>query len=216
MKSRGKKQKAELRIVLKKDGQTALAWQASLDGDHLYAGGAKQGDHETFRFSYHADGKTHFYTGGSRTVTGRKPKLTEISGLHRLPTWNPDAPSMGYVVKPDSAHRRTLVLEPAQPGMPFVVDLWFVGPELLPVATTEVLKQKPYTYASAEVMGTVAADWTNPRIVAVAWKPETRFWAKVAPQLPPATSPASTLWVDRVGYRYDPVKGLESVKLPDP
>ena len=57
-----RRQQAKLRMIFEDRGRFGLAWQATVDGDELFAGTLAE-DSREFRFSYHADGNTQRPTG---------------------------------------------------------------------------------------------------------------------------------------------------------
>ena len=215
MKRRRTKQKAELRLVAERQGQFALLWQANLNGDDLYAGTARHGDYEVFRFSYHATGQTHFYVGSQRIVTQRRPETAQLQNAQRLLTWNPGLLTPGYESKPDSKTRRTSHLSLGD-SMPLAIELWAVEGGRTTKPLDEVMKEKPYTYKSCEVLASVVADWTNPQVVAVAWTFSKDMKTSVEHQIGPMQGqPGLYMSVDRTIYHYHPRTGLSFVKLRD-
>ena len=216
MKKRRAKQKAELRIVAERQGQFALLWQANLNGDDLYAGTARLGDREIFRFSYHATGQPHFHVGPQRIITQRRPPTSQLQGVQRLHTWNPGLIAPGYEPKPDSKTRRTSRLPFAEPR-PIAIELWAVEGGRTSKPLDEVMKEKPYTYASCEVLASVLADWTNPQFVAVAWTVSKALQKSVEQQIghPMRGQPGVYMSADRVVYHYHPQTGLTFVKVPN-
>ncbi len=209
------KQKAELRIVAEWQRQIALLWQANLNGDDLYAGTARQGNYEVFRFSYHATGQTHFYVGPQRIVTQRRPRTTQLEGAQRLLTWNPGMLMPGYKPKPDSKTHRTSRLS-LDDSVPLAIELWAVEGGRTTKPLDEVMKEKPYTYTSCEVRASVVADWTNPQLVAVAWTFSKDMKRSVEHQIGPMHGqPGVYMSVDRTIYHYHPRTGLSFVQLPD-
>jgi hypothetical protein len=212
-------QKVELRIGLEQGGRFGLAWQATLGGDHLFAGARANDGREVFRFTYHRDGKNHFYVEGNRTITEPHPELVAISGVQQIATWHPPGlPEFNYRPKPDSDTRRTLIVP--YPARPTTVDLWALEAGDPADAFQAVFAGPGYFYERdhrrgfIEVAGAVAAGWTTPRLVAVIWWMTLEALENYARQVPPerlATTPQGPgMVINRKFYGCDSEKGLTS------
>lgn len=106
------KQRLDLRLVIRESERLALAWQARIEGEDVYAGRPSSPEGEIFRLSYHASGVTHFHLQGRKVPPGGpSPAPRDVVGWQRIASWSVTPLSWGYTPKPDSPRRLNLIIE---------------------------------------------------------------------------------------------------------
>lgn len=161
------RREAEVRVALRGvSGKHALLLHAEIVGDDLYYGSSFRG--LRIRASYHRDGKSHVYAGAERMLSAPAAPLRSLRGKVLLGGASvSDLPALDWSYTPvaDRKHRRsTLILDLEHLKDPLSISLWGVErnhPELV----REILDDR-LRIAVAHVL----ADWSQPQLLAVAWK----------------------------------------------
>jgi len=161
------KQKAELRVVLERDGRRELVMNLSVQGYDMYV------------FTHHPlmGGKTSIHesgiTHGSRTFLNlREPdrsgvSLKTLDRLRYLTGFGAGEKVGGGVernLKADTRQRRTLLFP--MPPRAWGVDVWAFPPHHT-IAREALLTTRPWP--EVPLVGTLHADWTNPNILVTVW-----------------------------------------------
>jgi hypothetical protein len=175
-----KKQKADLRIVVRAGDQYAVAFYARLTGYDLYCGsGLSFGPKDMFRHSYHESGKSHLRvpTPTGRAIGEAGTPLAHLKGKLKIgaSSSEPQGLKWGYQPKPDSATRRTVTVDFEALTVPsFTSELWAIEagkPELV----EEVFQW--YEESAGVVLAHVTAEWCTPNLLLVAWSLRPEAWA---------------------------------------
>jgi hypothetical protein len=175
-----RKQKAELRILVRMRDQYAVAFYISLQGYDLYCGsGLGFGPKEMFRHSYHESGKSHLRvpTSAGRAIGEADTPLAHLRGKQKIGASSSELQGLkwGYQPKPDSATRRTVTLDiEALTAPSFTSELWALEPGK-PELVEEVFRE--YEQSAGVVLAHVSADWCTPNLLAVAWTLQPEAWA---------------------------------------
>ena len=168
-------QKAEIRVVLRQDDQYATAFFATLKGEDLYYGPRLRIGDETFRASYHASGKQHLRTPMGRKINEPLTRPRDLKGKKKLgaSSGNPTMLQWGYKPKPDTATRRTVILDNAQLRYPsWTVDLWAIE-----AGRDDLVAEALRDYENCGVVvASVRADWPQPQLLAVVWTLTPEGW----------------------------------------
>jgi hypothetical protein len=159
--------KAELRVVLCREGICSLLLAAVHRENDLYCflPGALSG--ATLASSYHQTGKSHTKVlGAVRLLDEERLPLAAFRGRLRLwsGSWPADLLDWDYKLKPDSDLRRNLVLELDELPRAWFVDLWAieVGRADLVRETLDEAEELAPRLAALQIA------WTQPQLLAVA------------------------------------------------
>jgi len=119
------KAQADLRLIIRDGSRLALAWQAPIKGEDVYAGSPAGPGGEIMRLSYHASGVTHFHLQGQRLAPGGpSPAPRDVRGWHRVASWSVLPLSWGYKPKPDSSARVNVTVD--SDVVPIPMESWVV------------------------------------------------------------------------------------------
>jgi hypothetical protein len=160
-------QRAEFRIVLRDASQHALAWRLTMRGEDIYAGPPRSTRGDELRQSYHASGFSHIHLWGATLPPGAPlPPPGTITDRVKVASWSVTPVTWGYSLKPDTAKRRTLALEPAAHEVP--VESWDVTLFVIGAARPDLVEQTVAEQrALGQALGVLRADWTTPQLLAV-------------------------------------------------
>lgn len=157
-------QEAHLRVALHDAGRFQLQCFADLLGFDLYAG--PHGVRNMLRSTWHESGKVHTHTPAGRQVGPPRVIPERFEGKERLFSGGYSGPDWSYRPKPDSATRRTLILEQHTVGRGLTLDIWAVEAQRADLVA-EVLAE----YAlmrGIELISYALIDSTRPQLMAVA------------------------------------------------
>jgi hypothetical protein len=153
----------ELRVVIQRGPDYGLFWQATLNGDDLYAGTP---DTMGPQFSYHASGKGHVKVkrGRDRLVFPPSQPLASLVGKQKVGGWGHQERNVrwGYRPKGENVSRRVLVL-PTPVPTPMTVDLW-----ALENGRTNLASEVLHEYETLRIVGQLHVE-TSPQLFAVVW-----------------------------------------------
>jgi len=189
-----KKQKADIRVLVRAGDKYAVAFYVKLQGYNLYCGpDLSFGPTDTFRYSYHASGESHLYVPraeGVRMARGDPgTPLPELKGKQRFPGPNSSIKALKWDArpKPDSSTRRTIIVDLevdlealtettdlVTPG--FSTDLWTLEPGK-PELVEEALQF--YESSAGVVLAHASADWCTPNLLVVVWTPRPEVLANL-------------------------------------
>ena len=161
-------QQAQLRVALRDGTQHALAWQLTMRGEDIYAGPPRAARGEELRQSYHASGASHIHLWGGKLPPGAPlPPPGTITDRVKVASWSVTPVTWGYRLKPDTALRCTLVLEPAAHEVP--AESWDVALFVIGAGRHDLVEQTLAEHrARGQVLGVLRADWTTPELLAIA------------------------------------------------
>jgi len=180
-----KKQKADIRILVRAADKYAVAFYTKLQGYNLYCGpGLGFGPKDMFRYSYHESGESHLHVpkseGLGMSIGAPSTPLAEIKGKQRLPgsSSSMDALKWDARPKPDSSRRRTIIIDLEAITVPsFTSELWTLEPGK-PELVEEALQF--YEAYAGVVLAHVLADWCTPNLLGVVWTLRPEAWANLA------------------------------------
>lgn len=160
------KQKGELRIAVQRAADFGLFWQATLEGEDLYAGTSKGGVGQ-IQMSYHASGAMHLHVFNrrGRIVGPPSQPLRSLAGGEKVGGWGLQLADVqwGYRPKCGAVHRRTLILQEPVP-VPLTVDLWVLQP-----GQTELVERVLKDYGQVKIIEQLHVVATRPELLAVVW-----------------------------------------------
>lgn len=173
-----RKQRAELRVVLRRGSSYALALRATIRGEDLYCAVDREPRGEVLRTSWHSSGATHTYVYGSKRVPYSKgTPLREFTGKLRL--WgassDPDDLDWSYRPKKDSAWRRTLVVDVAEVCRPFSIDCWAVEAERDDLIGEAFAESRRFNV----VVSSIRIEWSRPQLLAIVTRPRPELLASI-------------------------------------
>ena len=174
--SQNKKQTAELRIVVRAKNDYAIAFYAQLEKYDLYYGPRLSVGKALFKFSYHKSGKIHLLTPTGRSISEPSVPPEEIKGKKRLVGCSTEQKMLqwGYKPKPDSATRRTKILDVDNFNVPsWETELWALEPGR-PELVKEVLK---FCGDGGVVIDYLLAEWPSPNLLVLIWTMKPEGWA---------------------------------------
>jgi|SRR5215211_212861 len=167
-----RKQEARLSIVLRAGDRYALAFYARLTGFDLYCGPRLGfGGQDLFRQSYHKSGQSHLRVPipAGRTIADPGTPLADLKGKKHIgaSSSEPQGLEWDYHPKPDSARRRTAILDLETLNAPsFTSELWALEPGR-PELVSEAIRW--YEERAGVVLAQVMADWCTPHLLLIAW-----------------------------------------------
>jgi hypothetical protein len=178
-----KKQKADIRILIRSGNQYAVAFYATLQGYDLYSGpGLGFGPKDMGRHSYHESGKSHLRvpTSEGRAISEPDTPLAHLKGKQKIGASSSDMNALKWDArpKPDSAKRRTIIMDLEALTVPsFTSELWTIEPGK-PELIEEIFQL--YESHAGVVLAHVLADWCTPNLLGVVWTLRSEAWANLA------------------------------------
>ena len=154
-----RKQRAELRVVIRENDRHSLVAWAKLEGFDLYYGPAGN----LLRGSYHETGAAHLHTPAGRVDYEKRVMPATFSGKLLLGS---AGGCIDYNSRPDTPYRRSLIID-ASRLRSCAVDLWAIegGRKDL---VQEVLEETSRAHPKVDaIVDHVVADWTQPQLLAV-------------------------------------------------
>ena len=192
------KQRAELRVVVRRGDAYALCLRATLAGYDLYCSVHDREDKQVLRSTHHASGKAHTYVydGAVRLNDGWTVPLCDFRGIQRIWGTAPDLESLDWRYRPkkNSRIRRNLLLDLAEMPQMWSVDLWIIEHGRLNLVAETLAS---YNGGLADLISFSICDWAQPQLLAVSWSPSQAvtdsFQRYAADHLPPGKLVATVI-----------------------
>jgi hypothetical protein len=119
-------------------------------------------------FSYHASGKghVHAFKRKDRLVMPPSVPVAQIVGHQKVGGFPIESPTWGYKPKPDTAYRKTAVLN-APVRVPSTIDFWLLEAGRTDLA--DAILQDTFRAQNLDVFATLHIDATSPQMFVVVW-----------------------------------------------
>jgi len=168
--------RADLRLVIRDGSRLALAWQARIQGEDVYAGRPAGSRGEVMRLSYHASGVTHFHLEGRRLPPGGpSPAPRDVQGWERIAAWSVGPLIWGYKLKADSHRRVNLIVDSDIALIP--IESWEVTLVAAERGRPDVLEAVLEHYRSRELLiAHLVAECAHVTVVGVLWTMSVETW----------------------------------------
>jgi hypothetical protein len=175
--------RADLRLIIRDGSRLALAWQARIEGEDVYAGPPAGPRGEVMRLSYHASGFTHFHLEGQRLPPGGpSPAPRDVRSWELIASFSVAPLTWGYKPKADSPRRFNLVVD--SDIAPIPIESWVVSLVAAERERPDILEAVLEHYRSKELLiGHLAAKCAHVTVVGVLWTMSVETWNAIHAQI---------------------------------